>query len=90
MVPPEVNTAIFCVLSAVRECVAGRLDTLDEAQPAFQARSVGAGQPALDDQGEDALELARFLRGVAQDVQGFGSSSRSGAGRGSPRRRRIR
>ncbi|MNI37625.1 hypothetical protein D3C73_917250 [compost metagenome] len=45
----------------------------DKAQPAFQLRRVvGAGQPAFDDQGEDALELGAVLRGVAQDVQGFG------------------
>ena len=35
-------------------------------------RVVGAGQPAFDDQGKDALEFATVLRGVAQDMQGFG------------------
>ena len=46
---------------------------LDKPQPALQARCVvGAGQPALDDQGEDALELAAVLCGIAQDFQAFG------------------
>jgi len=49
------------------------LDTFHKAQPAFQPwRVVGAGQPAFDDQGENALEFAAVLRGVAQDLQGFG------------------
>jgi len=49
------------------------LNPLDKAQPAFKARRVvGAGEPAFDDQGEDALEFGTVLRGVAQDVQRFG------------------
>ncbi|CAI8719632.1 hypothetical protein EMIT0196MI5_120091 [Pseudomonas sp. IT-196MI5] len=61
------------VVGLVEDAVQACLDPLDKAQPAFQARCiVGAGQPAFDDQGEDTLELTTVLRGVAQDVQGFG------------------
>ncbi|MNF52904.1 hypothetical protein D3C84_342650 [compost metagenome] len=49
------------------------LNPLDKAQPAFQLRGVVvAGQPALNDQGKNALKLTAILRGIAQDVQGFG------------------
>ncbi|MNQ74550.1 hypothetical protein D3C85_893090 [compost metagenome] len=61
------------VVGLVEDAMQAGLHPLDKPQPAFQARCVkGAGQPALDDQGEDTLELTTVLRGVAQDVQGLG------------------
>lgn len=48
------------------------LNTFDKAWPAFQTWCVvGASEPAIDDQGEYALELRAVLRGIAQDVQCF-------------------
>src|SRR5690606_11270943 len=49
------------------------LDPGGEALPAFQARLVQpATQPAIDDELEQALELAAVTGGVAQDIQGAG------------------
>ncbi len=73
MVPPEVNTATLCELSTLpREYVAGRLERARRPASFQPWRIVGAGQPALDDQGEDALEFAAFCRAVTQDVHRVG------------------
>src|SRR5471032_1901737 len=46
------------VVGLFKDAVQSALHAFDKPQPAFQARCVvGAGQPALDDQGENTLEL---------------------------------
>ena len=60
------------VVGGFKDPLQTTLDPLDKPQPAFQpGRIIGAGQPAFDDQGENALELAAVLRAVAQDVHGI-------------------
>lgn len=61
------------VVGGLKDALQATLDPLDKPQPAFQPGWViGAGQPALDEQGEDALELAAVLRAIAQDMHGIG------------------
>ncbi|RMT83627.1 hypothetical protein ALP39_04861 [Pseudomonas marginalis pv. marginalis] len=63
----------LCVVRGFKNALQATLDAFDKPQPAFEPRRViSAGQPALDDQGEDALEFAAVLRGITQDVQGVG------------------